>query len=37
MKAVLFALVLLASCQTVPDDDPGIPPDVLCAVVTCRR
>lgn len=35
MKAVLFALVLLAGCQTAPNDDPGIPRDVLCGMLTC--
>lgn len=36
MRATLFALLLLAGCQTAPNDDPGIPRDVLCKMVVCR-
>lgn len=31
----LVLLVLLASCETAPKDNPGIPRDVLCSMVIC--
>lgn len=35
MRAAVFALLLLAGCQTGPNDNPAIPRDVLCSMVTC--